>query len=55
MALSPVIVGGDLRAVDFGLALVDGVGVAIIYGIVFFGALNNFRLFILLNFMPLEF
>ncbi|WP_375674555.1 hypothetical protein [Bartonella sp. AP9QHHD] len=26
MALSPVIVGGDLRAVDFGLALVDGWG-----------------------------
>ncbi|WP_375667371.1 hypothetical protein [Bartonella sp. CL435QHHD] len=37
MALSPVIVGGVIcRAVDFGLALVDGVGVAIIYGIVFF-------------------
>ncbi|WP_375641007.1 hypothetical protein [Bartonella sp. AA168HLJHH] len=30
-------------------------GVAIIDGIVFFGALNNLRLFILLNFMPLEF
>ncbi|WP_375671097.1 hypothetical protein [Bartonella sp. CL434QHHD] len=44
-----------MRAVDFGLALVDGVGVAIIYGIVFFGAVNNLRLFILLNFMPLEF
>ncbi|WP_375659828.1 hypothetical protein [Bartonella sp. CL74QHWL] len=44
-----------MRAVDFGLALVDGVGVAIIDGIVFFGALNNLRLFILLNFMPLEF
>ncbi|WP_375622716.1 hypothetical protein [Bartonella sp. TT119HLJHH] len=36
MALSPVIVGVDLRAVDFGLALVGGVGVAIIDGIVFF-------------------
>ncbi len=36
MALSPVIVGGVIcRAVDFGLALVDGVGVAIIDGIVF--------------------
>ncbi|WP_375660792.1 hypothetical protein [Bartonella sp. CL71SXKL] len=38
-----------------GEGLVDGVRVAIIYGIVFFGALNNLRLFILLNFMPLEF
>ncbi|WP_375611683.1 hypothetical protein [Bartonella sp. AA9NXGY] len=45
----------DLRVGVDGEGLVDGVGVAIIDGIVFFGALNNLRLFILLNFMPLEF
>ncbi len=47
--------GGRARAVEFGLALVDSVGVAIICGIVFFDVLVNLKLCFLLNFMPLEF